>query len=63
MFASTATIPLSAAALARRLVEPHLEVTKPLRLVTDDVLDATDHRKQSFVYGSPPAREDFYFRP
>jgi len=52
-----------AAALARRLGEPHVEVSKLFRLVTDDVLDATGHRQQPFVYGSLPGREDFYFRP
>ena len=52
-----------AAALAKRLGEPHVEVSKLFRLVTDDVLDATGRRQQPFVYGSLPGREDFYFRP
>ncbi len=52
-----------AAALAKHLSEPHVEVSKLFRLVTDDVLDATKHRQQPFVYGSLPGREDFYFRP
>jgi len=52
-----------AAALARRLGEPHVEVSKLFRLVTDDVLDATGRAQQPFVYGSLPGREDFYFRP
>jgi uncharacterized caspase-like protein len=52
-----------AAALARRLAEPHLEVSKLFRLVTDDVLDATAQKQQPFVYGSLPGREDFFFRP
>ncbi len=52
-----------AAALAKHLSEPRVEVGKLFRLVTDDVLDATDHRQQPFVYGSLPGREDFYFRP
>ena len=50
-----------AAALARRLAEPHLEVSKLFRLVTDDVLDATAQQQQPFFYGSLPGREDFYF--
>jgi hypothetical protein len=52
-----------AAALARRLAETHLEVSKLFRLVTDDVLDATAQKQQPFVYGSLPGREDFFFRP
>jgi hypothetical protein len=52
-----------ATALARRLAEPHLEVSKLFRLVTDDVLDATAQQQQPFVYGSLPGREDFFFRP
>ncbi len=52
-----------AASLAKHLVEPHVEVTKLFRLVTDDVLYATERRQQPFVYGSLPGSEDFYFRP
>jgi uncharacterized caspase-like protein len=52
-----------AASLARHLREPHVEVSKLFRLVTDDVLNATARRQQPFVYGSLPGREDFYFRP
>jgi tetratricopeptide (TPR) repeat protein len=51
-----------AAALAKHLAEPHLELTKLFRLVTADVLDATDRKQQPFVYGSV-GRDDFYFRP
>jgi len=52
-----------AAALAKRLSEPHLEVSKLFRLVRDDVMDATGRSQQPFVYGSLPGREDFFFRP
>jgi uncharacterized caspase-like protein len=52
-----------AAALARRLAEPRLEVSKLFRLVTEDVLDATGQKQQPFVYGSLPGREDFFFKP
>jgi tetratricopeptide (TPR) repeat protein len=52
-----------AVALVRRLAEPHVEVSKLFRLVTDDDLDVTRQTQQPFVYGSLPGREDFYFRP
>jgi hypothetical protein len=38
-----------------RLTEPNV------RLVTDDVLDATGNRQRPFVYGSVSGREGFYF--
>jgi len=50
-----------AAALMTRLAEPNLEISKLLRLVTDDVLEATGNRQRPFVYGSVSGREDFYF--
>ncbi len=50
-----------AAALVERLAEPNLEIGKLFRLVTDDVLDATENRQRPFVYGSVSGREDFYF--
>jgi uncharacterized caspase-like protein len=38
-----------AAALMTRLAEPNLEISKLLRLVTDDVLEATGNRQRPFV--------------
>jgi uncharacterized caspase-like protein len=52
-----------AAALAKHLGEPHLEVSKLFRLVIDDVWNATRQQQQPFVYGSLPGTEDYYFRP
>jgi hypothetical protein len=51
----------SPAALMTRLAEPNLEISKLLRLITDDVLEATGNRQRPFVYGSVAGREDFYF--
>jgi tetratricopeptide (TPR) repeat protein len=51
-----------AAALARRLTMPGLEIGKLFRLVHDDVLAATDRKQEPFVYGALPG-EDFFFRP
>jgi tetratricopeptide (TPR) repeat protein len=50
-----------AAALARDLREPKLEVRKLFDIVRDDVWTATKHRQEPFTYGSPPGREDFFF--
>jgi caspase domain-containing protein len=41
-----------AIALANRLVEPGVDVQLAFREVRDDVLDATQHRQEPFVYGS-----------
>jgi tetratricopeptide (TPR) repeat protein len=51
-----------AAALVTRLATPGLEVGKLFRLVRDDVLAATGHKQEPFVYGSLPG-EVFFFRP
>jgi len=51
-----------AAALVKHLAEPHVEIGKMFRLVTADVLGATDQKQQPFVYGSL-GPEDYYFRP
>jgi hypothetical protein len=50
-----------AAALAKILPTPGLEINKLFRLVRDDVIAATDGRQEPFVYGSLPGREDYYF--
>jgi tetratricopeptide (TPR) repeat protein len=50
-----------AAAVARDIKEPHVEVRKLFDIVRDDVWNATKHEQQPFTYGSPPGREDFYF--
>ena len=50
-----------AAALARDIREPRVEVRKLFDIIRDDVLAATRHAQQPFTYGSPPGREDFYF--
>ena len=52
-----------AAALARRMQEPGLEVSRLFNVVTADVLDATGHRQRPYQYGSNPSREEFYFKP
>ncbi|MFZ2109562.1 MAG: caspase family protein [Roseiarcus sp.] len=52
-----------AAALARRMQEPGLEVSRLFNVVTADVLDATGHRQRPYQYGSNPTREEFYFKP
>ena len=51
------------AALARRMLEPGLEVSHLFNVVTADVLDATGHRQRPYQYGSNPTREEFYFEP
>jgi tetratricopeptide (TPR) repeat protein len=50
-----------AAALAKNLTAPGIEVNKLFRLVRDDVMAATDGRQEPFTYGSLPGREDYYF--
>jgi tetratricopeptide (TPR) repeat protein len=50
-----------AAALAKILPTPGLEINKLFRLVRDDVIAATDGRQEPFTYGSLPGREDYYF--
>lgn len=51
-----------AKALLDRLATPRVEINKMFRLVTSDVLAATNNRQQPFVYGSTPGEDDFYFR-
>jgi tetratricopeptide (TPR) repeat protein len=50
-----------AAALAKNLPTPGIEINKLFRLVRDDVMAATDGRQEPFTYGSLPGREDYYF--
>jgi hypothetical protein len=50
-----------ATALLRHIATPGLEINKMLRLVRDDVLEATQGRQEPFTYGSLPGREDFFF--
>ncbi len=49
-------------ALMARMATPRVEINKMFRLVTSDVLSATNNRQQPFVYGSTPGENDFYFR-
>lgn len=51
-----------AKALIERISTPRIEINKVFRLVTSDVLVATNNRQQPFVYGSTPGEDDFYFR-
>jgi hypothetical protein len=50
-----------AAALAKNLPTPGIEINKLFRLVRDDVMAATGGRQEPFTYGSMPGREDYYF--
>lgn len=50
-----------AAALAREIKVPKVEIRKLFDIVRDDVWSATRREQQPFTYGSPPGREDFYF--
>jgi uncharacterized caspase-like protein len=50
-----------AVALAKRLAEPGVEISKMFRLVRDDVQDATGKNQDPFTYGDLPG-QDFYFR-
>jgi uncharacterized caspase-like protein len=52
-----------ATALVKRLETPGLEIGKLFRLVRDDVLTATDHQQEPFVYGSLPADDLFVIPP
>jgi uncharacterized caspase-like protein len=49
--------------LIKRMQEPGVEINKLFRLVTGDVLKATDNQQRPFVYGSLPGEEDYYFKP
>ena len=50
-----------AIALAQRLATPGVEINKMLRLVRDDVMEATAGRQEPYTYGSLPGSEDFFF--
>ena len=50
-----------AAALAKRMATPGLEVGKLLREIREDVLAATENRQEPMFSGSLPA-EDMFFR-
>ncbi len=50
-----------AVAMLQRIATPGVEIGKVLRLVRDDVMEATAGRQEPFVYGSLPMGEDFYF--
>jgi Tfp pilus assembly protein PilF len=50
-----------AVAMLQRIATPGVEIGKVLRLVRDDVMEATAGRQEPFVYGSLPIGEDFYF--
>ncbi len=49
-------------AIVKRIATPGVEINKLFRLVRDDVLAATAHKQEPFVYGSLPG-DDFYFSP
>lgn len=51
-----------AQALIARLAMPRVEINKMFRLVTSDVMTATQNTQRPFVYGSTLGNEDFYFR-
>jgi uncharacterized caspase-like protein len=48
--------------LIRRLQQPGIEINRLFRLVTGDVLKATNNRQRPFVYGSLPGEDEYYFR-
>jgi Tfp pilus assembly protein PilF len=50
-----------AAAVAKNLPMPGIEINKLFRLVRDDVMAATGGSQEPFTYGSLPGREDYYF--
>jgi uncharacterized caspase-like protein len=50
-----------AAAVAKNLPAPGIEINKLFRIVRDDVMAATGGRQEPFTYGSLPGREDYYF--
>ena len=50
------------AALARRMLEPGLEVSHLFNVVTADVLDATGHRQRPYQYGSKSDPRRVLFR-
>jgi TPR repeat protein len=48
--------------LIKRMQEPGVEINKLFRLVTGDVLKATDNQQRPFVYGSLPGEDDYFFK-
>jgi tetratricopeptide (TPR) repeat protein len=50
-----------AVAVAQRLATPGVEINKVLRLIRDDVMEATAGRQEPYTYGSLPGSEDFFF--
>jgi uncharacterized caspase-like protein len=50
-----------ATAFVQRVPTPGVEINKLIRLVRDDVMEATAGRQEPFTYGSLPGREDFFF--
>ncbi|WP_348536123.1 ABC transporter substrate-binding protein [Labrys sp. LIt4] len=52
-----------ALSLARRLVEPGVEINKIFRFVRQDVLDVTGNRQEPYVYGSLPPTDFFFVSP
>ncbi|WP_431556305.1 caspase family protein [Methyloceanibacter sp.] len=50
-----------ATAFVQRVGTPGVEINKLIRLVRDDVMEATAGRQEPFTYGSLPGREDFFF--
>jgi uncharacterized caspase-like protein len=51
------------AALARRMQEPGLEISRLFNVVTADVLDATDGHQRPYQYGSNPTRDELFLKP
>jgi tetratricopeptide (TPR) repeat protein len=50
-----------ATAFVQRVGTPGVKINKLIRLVRDDVMEATAGRQEPFTYGSLPGREDFFF--
>ncbi len=50
-----------AVAVVQRIATPGVEINKVVRLVRDDVMEATAGRQEPYTYGSLPGREDFFF--
>ena len=50
-----------AAALAKRIQTPNLDVRRLFDLVRDDVMSRTNGKQQPFSYGSLSGSQDFYF--
>lgn len=50
-----------AVAVIQRIATPGVEINKLLRLVRDDVMEATAGRQEPAVYGSVPEQQNFYF--